>query len=83
MNYRDYNITRDERMDMHKAIKELRPYIMALKQRDLGTIKCESCGKETEAVDIHHKTYKSDLTYYDLELLCWDCHRATIGFNRC
>ena len=82
MNYKDHNITRAERMQMQDDIGDLRPYILAIKKKTMGFIGCEQCGKHTDAVDIHHTTYKKDLNYYDLMLLCWDCHKPTIGFDR-
>ncbi len=82
MNYKDYNTTRADRLEMQGAIEDLRSYIMALKRKDLGCIKCEECGTITDSVDIHHTSYKPDITYYDLQLLCWPCHKKTIGFNR-
>jgi len=66
--------SRDIRLLNHEDITALRPYILALKERDLGSIKCEQCGN-TDDLNIHHKKYGLDVNYYDLELLCFDCHR--------
>ena len=52
----------------------LRPYIIAIKTQELGQIRCESCGQDGVPIEIHHKRYGIDVNYYDLMLLCKDCH---------
>ena len=63
-----------ERIQEQRDIIVLRPHIMALKERDLGSLKCERCGIESKPLDIHHKRYGIDVNYYDLEILCVPCH---------
>ena len=74
MNYHDFGITREQRDVLQGDIAELRPYILAIKQRELGQLKCESCGQSEAPIEIHHKRYGIDVNYYDLMLLCKDCH---------
>lgn len=49
------------------------PYLLYLKKQDLGELKCEVCGSKKD-LELHHKKYGKDVTYYDLELLCYKCH---------
>lgn len=82
MNYLEANLTREDREQQQRDILELRKYILALKQRDLGgELICEMCGCNNKPFDIHHKTYKKDLTYYDLQLLCEDCHKSITDYR--
>ena len=76
VNYKQFNITREERIQENIDIQELEPYILALKERDLGELKCEQCGEINEPLDIHHRRYGTDVNYYDLALLCPACHKA-------
>ena len=53
---------------------------MDLKKRELGSLRCERCGgtqgkTKKHGIELHHKRYGLDVTYYDLELLCWPCHK--------
>ena len=45
----------------------------------LGT--CAECGEEHEYFEIDHKRYADDLTIYDFQLLCSDCHsvKTSVG----
>ena len=45
--------------------------------------KCERCGKETESLDVHHKTYKNLFNEEpeDLILLCRSCHNFEHGIG--
>ncbi len=52
----------------------LRPYIMHLKEKELGFLHCEGCGETEGTLDVHHKRYGLDVTMRDLELLCGPCH---------
>jgi uncharacterized OB-fold protein len=76
VNYKQFNITKDERRQEQKDVIELRRYILSLKERDLNGLRCEGCGATDKPLDIHHKRYGIDVNYYDLELLCPDCHVA-------
>jgi len=63
-----------ERNKDYEAIFYLKPYILALKEKYLNGLKCEICGSANIPLDIHHKKYGADVTYYDLILLCDNCH---------
>lgn len=45
------------------------PFLLELQ---LGT--CADCGLEYDYYEIDHKRYAEDLTVYDLQLLCEQCH---------
>lgn len=81
VNYKQFGVTKEQRMELHLITHQLRTEILALKERDLGELKCEECGKKNEegigikgTLQIHHKRYALDTNYYDLELLCRQCH---------
>ncbi len=82
MNYIEAGLTREDREQQHKDMRGLLPYIKAIKLKEHGCIKREMCGLETNEVDCHHKTYKKDLTYYDLQLLCIPCHTSITDYSR-
>ena len=44
VNYKQFNITKDERRQEQKDVIELRRYILSLKERDLNGLRCEGCG---------------------------------------
>ena len=75
VNYKQFGISKEERDQERRDVAHngLRKYILALKGKELGSLKCEVCG-HTKDLDIHHKRYGKDVTYYDLMLLCMDCH---------
>ena len=56
-----------------RLVKDMRKYILSAKAF-IGITECERCGMP--ATNIHHLRYGSDVTIYDLELLCEDCHWA-------
>ena len=70
VNYKQFNISREERLQEDRDIIELRPYILAVKEYELGALKCEECGAIDVPLKIHHKRYGIDVNYYDLILLC-------------
>ena len=74
VNYKQFGMTVDERRQLHADICGLRQYIISLKERDLGGLKCEACGIIDKPLDIHHKRYATDVNYHDLILLCEECH---------
>ena len=82
-NYLQEGLTRQEREQQQLDITELRPYILYLKKRDLVELQCEICGKKDCNFDIHHTSYKKDLTYYDLKLLCEECHKSITDYKHC
>jgi hypothetical protein len=82
MNYKESGITFEERMLLQRDILALRTYILYLKEKELGALMCEECKKETKDLDIHHKRYGKDITYYDLMLLCEACHKNITDYNR-
>lgn len=58
----------------HQLINDMRPYIMTVLKRVFGD-KCAKCGLRFEYYEIDHKRYLADITIFDLQLLCNDCHR--------
>lgn len=76
--YKQFNITKEERLEEARDVSGLKQYIVALKERDLGGLRCENCGVKDKPFDIHHKRYGIDVNYYDLQLLCEDCHNEII-----
>ena len=54
----------------------LRPYLLLLKLRELGTLHCEDCLESDCLFEFHHKRYGMNVTYADLVLLCRECHRG-------
>lgn len=67
-------ITKKERKQEMLDILDLQHYILSLKEKELGELKCERCGDNENALQIHHKKYGANVNYYDLELLCVKCH---------
>lgn len=76
MNYKDFGITKQERDEEARDVQMLRPYILNIKEKELGSLNCEICGSDNN-IEIHHKRYGSDITIKDLELLCFNCHKLT------
>ena len=75
VNYKDFNITKEERDAEEYDILTLQHYLFALKEKELGMLMCEECGSE-EDLQFHHKRYGIDVNYFDLILLCKNCHVA-------
>ena len=74
VSYKDFNITKEERDAEEYDILTLQHYLFALKaEKQGGEARCESCGK-TEGLQFHHERYGIDVNFYDLILLCKDCH---------
>ena len=63
-----------ERKAGDRAVQMLRGYINALKEIELGGLICEKCGS-IKNLELHHLRYGVDVNYYDLKLLCRECHR--------
>jgi hypothetical protein len=80
INYKDSNLTREERIQLTKDVRDLRPHLNWLKERELGELKCEECSSK-EKLEYHHKRYALDVTYYDLCLLCENCHKRVTDFR--
>jgi hypothetical protein len=53
----------------------LRPYLLYLKEQELGFLHCEGCGETEARFEIHHKRYGLYVSLKDLLLLCEECHR--------
>jgi formylmethanofuran dehydrogenase subunit E len=70
------NITKKEKWQEMYDVMQLQEYILTLKEKELGSIRCEKCGATKGRLEIHHKRYGKDINYYDLELLCKKCHTA-------
>ena len=73
--YKQFNITREERLQEGIDVNQLKQYIFSLKEKELGKLKCENCGATDKPLEIHHKRYGANINYYDLMLLCKDCHK--------
>lgn len=66
-----------------KAIRELnhydvlclRPYLLYLKEEELGFLHCELCGTTEARFEFHHKRYGLYVAVKDLMILCEECHR--------
>jgi hypothetical protein len=54
----------------------LRPYLLHLKEKELGFLHCEGCGDTEARFEFHHKRYGLYVTFADLMLVCEDCHKA-------
>ena len=68
------------RAELRNSLKQLRPIILNMKRVEIGKLMCEHCGSEHD-LEIHHKHYSLYVTYYDLVLLCHDCHKSTTDFT--
>ena len=58
----------------YQLINDMRPYILTALKRVFGDT-CANCGLRFEYYEIDHKRYVADITIFDLQLLCNDCHR--------
>lgn len=65
----------------HFDVRVLRPYLIYLKEKQLGWLQCEECGAEKDSYDFHHKRYEIDVTFDDLSLLCESCHIKVTATN--
>lgn len=54
---------------------DLRGYLLPVMKLKFGD-KCASCGETYDSYQIDHKRYADDITMYDLQLLCVDCHKV-------
>jgi hypothetical protein len=59
----------------HFDVLSLRPYLLHLKEEELGFLHCEGCGETEERFEFHHKRYGLYVTFKDLTLLCEECHQ--------
>ena len=73
--YQQFGVTKEDMILGNKAVHRLMPYILAFKKIELGDVMCERCGSKVK-LEIHHNKYGADVNYYDLELLCYKCHRS-------
>jgi len=65
----------EERLSWQRTIAEMRPYLLMAKKAQLKGLKCERCGEiRNQDWRFHHIRYADDITIYDLELLCGECH---------
>ncbi len=53
--------------------QSLRHYLLPLMIQTFGD-QCAGCGLYYPEYEIDHKRYGPDVTMYDLQLLCEDCH---------
>ena len=70
-----------QRREYQLTIIILRPYIIRALEA-LGKYGCQTCGTEKERLELHHRRYAEDVTLYDLELLCVECHRVKTRIAR-
>lgn len=76
MEMRKLPITERELHDINQNdVLILRPYLLHLKGKELGFLRCEQCDETESTFDFHHKRYGLDVTFKDLQLLCQPCHR--------
>jgi hypothetical protein len=61
-------------VDYHSQVNDLRQYLLPVMIELYGD-KCATCKQQFNSYDIDHKRYATDITVYDLQLLCTDCHR--------
>ena len=61
-------------LEAHNTIKDLRQYLLPLMIDTFGD-KCAICKQQYSSYEIDHIRYGDDITMYDLQLLCADCHR--------
>lgn len=64
----------------HDTVKALRPYLLSVMTEQFGD-KCAECGITARYYEIDHKRYGSDVTMYDLQLLCALCHRIKTSLS--
>lgn len=58
----------------HRQIEDLRQYLLPLMTEEFGDL-CADCGEQKDSYQIDHMRYGDDITMYDLQLLCVDCHK--------
>lgn len=66
----------------HEAAEALR-YILVPLLMEMQKGKCAKCKRKKKSMDIDHKKYGPDVTLYDLQLLCVECHakkHPKVGF---
>lgn len=59
----------------HKAVQDLRPFLLPTMKQEFGD-RCAVCGVRKNSYEIDHKRYGDQVTMYDLQLLCVDCHTS-------
>ena len=60
----------------------LRPYLLHLKEKELGNLHCEGCWEDEGILEFHHLRYGMDVTFLDLILLCRTCHQDVTDTSR-
>lgn len=69
----------DEIKELNRLdINLLRPYLSHIKQKQLGSLRCQECGDDDppESFEFHHVRYALDVSIDDLLMLCAKCHDA-------
>ena len=59
----------------HETIQSLRQYLLPVMKETFGDF-CAVCHKHSEGYEIDHIRYNDKITMYDLQLLCFVCHRS-------
>ena len=73
-----YNYT--QRMELHRTMLELRPYILPL-LLDRQGYKCPICHCKPLKWDIDHKIYNPMETINELQALCIPCHKSITDYR--
>ena len=69
-----------ERMELHRTMLELRPYILPILLDRQGH-KCAICKQVVDKFDIDHKIYNPMETINELQALCIPCHKSITDFR--
>lgn len=62
-----------EKQYHNELVNNMRPYILSAMKEVFGD-KCALCGLQFMSYEVDHKRYASDITIFDLQLLCSECH---------
>lgn len=58
----------------HKLTQSMRQYLLPLMIETFGDC-CAECGEWRKSYEIDHLRYGPKVTMYDLQLVCWSCHK--------
>jgi hypothetical protein len=62
------------RATLYQITQDMRPYLLVAMIQTFGD-KCASCQQQRSSYVIDHLKYHEDVTMYDFQLLCVDCHK--------
>jgi 5-methylcytosine-specific restriction endonuclease McrA len=57
----------------YKLTEDLKVYLLPAMKMKFGD-KCADCGRTENTYDIDHLRYSPDISMFDLQLLCRECH---------